>query len=84
MDESKALVAICEALTKTVTGDSDFDPTSIRGKNISADLQLDSLDVMTFFLNFEEESGVAITDEEIDEHGLLDVDKLADFVVARA
>jgi acyl carrier protein len=50
---------------------------SIRGKHLTQDLGLDSLDVIKFVLLVEEGFGVKIADEEIDAKELLRVDNLA-------
>lgn len=55
----------------------------IRGKHLTKDLGLDSLDVIKFVLLVEEKYGVKLADEEIDGKGLLEVDNLAGYIGAR-
>jgi acyl carrier protein len=56
----------------------------IRGKHLTQDLALDSLDVIKFVLLIEEKFGFTIPDEEIDAKQLLKVDNLAAYVAERA
>lgn len=56
---------------------------SIRGKHLTQELALDSLDVIKFVLLVEERFGITIPDEEIDSKELLKVDNLASYVAAR-
>jgi acyl carrier protein len=53
---------------------------SIRGKNLSSDLELDSLDVIKFILMVEEKFGIKIPDKDIDARELLIVDNLATYL----
>ena len=55
----------------------------IRGKHLTQDLGLDSLDVIKFVLLVEEKFGLKLTDEEIDGRGLLEIDNLARYVAER-
>lgn len=57
---------------------------AIRGKHLTQDLGLDSLDVIKFVLLVEEGFAVKIADEEIDAKELLKVDNLAAYVAERA
>ena len=61
-----------------------LDPAAIRGKHLTKDLGLDSLDVIKFVLSVEESFGVKIADEEIDRKELLRVDNLAAYVAGQA
>lgn len=63
---------------------SSLDAGALRGKHLTQDLGLDSLDVIKFVLLVEETFGVKIADEEIDEKELLKADNLAAYVAARA
>ena len=56
---------------------------SIRGKNLSTDLGLDSLDVIKFILLVEEKFDVKIPDHEIDGRNLLAVDNLVAYLAER-
>ena len=56
----------------------------IRGKHLTLDLGLDSLDVIKFVLLVEEKFGIKIADEEIDSKELLKVDNLAQHLAAAA
>ena len=56
--------------------------SEIRGKHLTQDLGLDSLDVIKFVLLVEEKFGVKLADEEIDSKELLKVDKLAQHLAA--
>lgn len=53
----------------------------IRGKNLSTDLELDSLDVIKFILLVEEKFGIKIPDKEIDSRDLLMVDNLTSYLL---
>ena len=55
----------------------------IRGKHLTQDLGLDSLDVIKFVLLVEEQFGLKLTDEEIDGRELLKIDNLARYVAER-
>lgn len=55
----------------------------IRGKHLTQDLGLDSLDVIKFVLLVEEKFGVRVADEEIDERELLKLDNLAGYLAER-
>jgi acyl carrier protein len=57
--------------------------SEIRGKHLSQDLGLDSLDVIKFVLLVEEKFGVKLADEEIDGKELLKVDNLALYLAER-
>ena len=59
-------------------------PETIRGKHLTQDLGLDSLDVIKFVLLVEESFGLKIADDEIDGKELLKVDNLAAYVAGRA
>lgn len=61
-----------------------LDPAGIQGKHLTRDLGLDSLDVIKFVLLVEEQFGVKIADEEIDERELLKTDNLAGYLAERA
>jgi acyl carrier protein len=52
----------------------------IRGKHLTQDLGLDSLDVIKFVLLVEEKFGIKIADEEIDARELLKIDNLAEYL----
>lgn len=56
----------------------------IRGKHLTQDLGLDSLDVIKFVLLVEEKFGVKVGDEEIDERELMKLDNLAGYLAERA
>jgi acyl carrier protein len=58
-------------------------PPAIRGKHLTRDLGLDSLDVIKFVLLIEEKFGVKLSDEEIDGRQLLEVDNLAAYLSDR-
>ena len=55
----------------------------IRGKHLSQDLGLDSLDVIKFVLLVEEKFGLKLADEDIDGRELLKVDNLAAYLAER-
>lgn len=55
----------------------------IRGKSLTEDLGLDSLDVIKFVLLLEEKLGCKIPDEDIDRHELMNLDNLVAYLVAR-
>ena len=57
-----------------------LDASGIRGKHITQDLGLDSLDVIKFILLVEEKFGVRLADEDIDSKELMKVDNLAEHV----
>jgi acyl carrier protein len=59
------------------------DPSKIRGRHLTRDLGLDSLDVIKFVLLVEEKFGVKIPDEDIDSRELLVVDNLAGYLAGR-
>ena len=61
-----------------------LDAAGIRGKHLTRDLGLDSLDVIKFVLLVEEKFGVKIADEEIDQRELLKIDNLAGYLAGRA
>ena len=63
---------------------ASLDATGIRGKHLTQDLGLDSLDVIKFVLLVEEKFGVKLADEEIDSKELLKVDNLAQHVSGKA
>jgi len=48
----------------------------LHGKNISSDLEMDSLDIVGFLLAIEEKFNVRLNDDDIEEHDLLKVDNL--------
>jgi acyl carrier protein len=54
--------------------------SQIRGKHLTQDLALDSLDVIKFVLLVEEQFGVKLADEEIDAKQLLKLDNLAAYL----
>lgn len=56
--------------------------TTIRGKHLSQDLGLDSLDVIKFVLLVEEKFGLKLADEDIDGKELLKIDNLARHIAA--
>lgn len=58
--------------------------SEIRGKHLTQDLGLDSLDVIKFVLLIEEKFGVKIADEDIDARELLKIDNLADYLSERS
>ena len=58
------------------------DASGIRGKHLTRDLGLDSLDVIKFVLLVEEKFGVKLGDEEIDSKELLAVDNLVKHLAA--
>lgn len=60
------------------------DAAEVRGKHLTQDLALDSLDVIKFVLLVEEKFGVRLTDEDIDGKQLLNVDNLAAHLGERA
>ena len=55
----------------------------IRGKQLTQDLGLDSLDVIKFVLLVEEKFGLKLADEDIDGRELLKVDNLAAYLAER-
>jgi acyl carrier protein len=55
----------------------------IRGKSLTTDLGLDSLDIIKFILLVEEKFGFKIPDHEIDAHSLLAVDNLVSYLAKR-
>jgi acyl carrier protein len=55
----------------------------IRGKQLTVDLGLDSLDVIKFVLLVEEKFGLKLADEDIDGRELLKVDNLAAYLAER-
>ena len=57
--------------------------SEIRGKHLTQDLGLDSLDVIKFVLLVEEKFGLKVADEEIDTRELLKVDNLAGYLAER-
>ena len=57
--------------------------SEIRGKHLTQDLGLDSLDVIKFVLLVEEKFGLKVADEEIDARELLKVDNLAGYLAER-
>jgi acyl carrier protein len=63
---------------------SSVDAAKIRGKHLTRDIGLDSLDVIKFVLLVEENFGVKIPDEEIDSRELLKTDNLAGYLAERA
>jgi len=58
-------------------------PAEIRGKHVTQDLGLDSLDVIKFVLLVEEKFGLKLEDAEIDGRELLKVDNLARYLAER-
>ena len=60
-----------------------MDPAKIRGRHLTRDLGLDSLDIIKFVLLVEEKFGVKIPDEDIDSRELLVVDNLAGYLAER-
>lgn len=58
--------------------------SEVRGKHLTRDLALDSLDVIKFVLLVEEKFGVRLADEEIDGKQLLNIDNLAAHLGERA
>ena len=58
--------------------------SEIRGKHLTQDLALDSLDVIKFVLLVEEKFGVKLADEDIDGKELLKVDNLAGYLAERS
>ena len=63
---------------------ASLDATGIRGKHLTQDLGLDSLDVIKFVLLVEEKFGVKLADEDIDSKELLRVDNLAQHLAGKA
>lgn len=57
--------------------------SSIRGKHVTRDLGLDSLDVIKFVLLVEETFACNIPDEDMDSRGLLAIDNLAAYLTER-
>lgn len=56
----------------------------VKGKHLTQDLGLDSLDVIKFVLLVEEKFGVKLADEEIDRRELLKVDNLACYLAEQS
>ena len=69
-----------DAILKGVNESLSFRP----GAHLRADLQMDSLDVMTFFFDVEREFGVKIPEEDIESRQLLDLDRLLAYLQERA
>lgn len=60
-----------------------FKFSDIKGKNLSTDIGLDSLDIMAFLFDVEEKFGVKLPDEDFDELGLMNIDNLVDYLTAK-
>ena len=63
---------------------ASLDAWSIRGKHLTQDLGLDSLDVIKFILLVEEKFDVKIPEDEIDAKDLMHVDNLAQYLARGA
>jgi len=61
-----------------------LDAAGIRGKHLTQDLGLDSLDIIKFVLLVEEKFGVKLADDEIDSKDLLRIDNLAGHLAGKA
>lgn len=48
--------------------------------DLREDLKLDSLDVISFLFEIEEEFKIKVPEEDIDEHGLLNLGKLKEYI----
>ena len=84
MEAEVTYVKIAELLHEVDEKLSALSAGAIRGKHLTADLGLDSLDVIKFVLLVEETFGVKIEDEEIDKRELLKIDNLAGYLGERA
>ena len=73
---AELLHEVDEKLGRVTTGE-------IRGKHLTQDLGLDSLDVIKFVLLVEERFGVKLEDAEIDGRELLRIDNLARYLAER-
>ncbi|MBU0764110.1 MAG: hypothetical protein KJ607_04665 [Bacteroidetes bacterium] len=60
-----------------------FEFSDIKGKNLSTDIGLDSLDIMAFLFDVEEKFGVKLPDEDFDELGLMNIDNLVDYLTVK-
>ena len=80
MEKPQIYEKIAELLHEVDEKLESLDPAKIRGKHLTKELGLDSLDVIKFVLSVEEKFGVKIADEEIDARELLKVDNLAAYL----
>ena len=83
MEKPHIYEKIAELLHEVDEKLQSLDAAKIRGKHLTKELGLDSLDVIKFVLSVEEKFGVKIADEEIDARELLKVDNLAGYLAER-
>ena len=83
MEHAGTYEKIAELLHEVDEKLQSLDSAKIRGKHLTRDLGLDSLDVIKFVLIVEEKFGVKIADEEIDSRELLKIDNLAGYLAER-
>lgn len=82
-NEENSLYATIAALIGEVDEDlQGRDENDLRGKVLTDDLGLDSLDTIKFVLLLEEKFDVKIPDDDIDSHDLMNVDNLVAYLGA--
>lgn len=84
MTPSEALQKLMATLAEVDEDLSRKPPDAFAGKHLGEELGLDSLDVLKFVLLVEERFGCKLPDEDIDQHELLKLDRLAAYLSERA
>ena len=74
---------LAEIINSNDKNSFSFTFSDIKGKNISTDIGLDSLDIMAFLFDVEEKFSIKLPDEDFDELGLMNLDKLVDYLTAK-
>lgn len=79
------LIAEIAAVIRDVDDElKDIAAKDIVGKTLTEDFNLDSLDVIKFFLLLEEKYGHKVPDGDIDAHELMKIDNLAAYLMAHS
>ena len=79
MTKDEALAKIQEALTAAV----DDDVEAQAGQHLVDEDILDSLDVISFLFELEETTGLKFPETIVEEEGLMNVDKLCEYIIAK-
>ena len=71
---------LSELFSTTSSGNQSIDIDTFSSSDLVTDLGYDSLDLINFFFQIEEEFGVIITEEEIESCGLSKIENLAKII----
>jgi acyl carrier protein len=74
---------LAEIINSNDKNSFSFKFSDIKGKNLSTDIGLDSLDIMAFLFDVEEKFGIKLPDEDFDELGLMNLDNMVDYLTAK-